>query len=69
MAAIVYEGDAATVFVRKDGRTFERRAVTLGRIGAEDAVVTAGLAPGEAVAVSQVFSLKALGRYAQYGEE
>jgi cobalt-zinc-cadmium efflux system membrane fusion protein len=69
MAAIVYEGDDATVFVRRDDRTFERRAITLGRTGAEDVVVTAGLDAGEEIAVSQVFSLKALGRYAQYGEE
>lgn len=69
MEAIVYEGDDATVFVRRDDRTFERRAVTLGRIGADEVVVTDGLNAGEEIAVSQVFSLKALGRYAQYGEE
>ena len=69
MEAIVYEGDAATVFVRQDDRTFERRAVTLGRVGAETVVVTDGLEAGEEIAVSQVFSLKALGRYAQYGDE
>ena len=69
MGAIVYEGDDATVFVRRDDRTFERRALTLGRIGADAVVATDGLEPGEEVAVSQVFSLKALGRYAQYAEE
>lgn len=69
MEAIVYEGDDATVFVRRDDRTFERRAITLGRIGADDVVATGGLEAGEDVAVSQVFSLKALGRYAQYAEE
>jgi cobalt-zinc-cadmium efflux system membrane fusion protein len=69
MSAIVYESDDATVFVRQDDRTFERRVVTLGRVGGEDVVVTDGLEPGEEIAASQVFSLKALGRYAQYGEE
>ncbi len=69
LSAIVYEGDAATVFVRRDARTFERRVVTLGRIGDANAVVTEGLEAGDEVAVSQVFSLKALGRYAQYGED
>ena len=68
-SAIVYEGDDATVFVRQDARTFERRVVTLGRVGGEDVVVTDGLEDGEEIAASQVFSLKALGRYAQYGEE
>ncbi|MEP0548888.1 MAG: efflux RND transporter periplasmic adaptor subunit [Rhodothermales bacterium] len=69
MAAVVYEGDAATVFVRRDDRTFERRAFTLGRVGESFVVATGGIEAGEEVAVSQVFSLKALGRYAQYGEE
>lgn len=68
-AAIVYEGDQATVFVRQDDRTFERRAIVLGRTGPDEVIVTDGLAAGEVVAVSQVFSLKALGRYAQYAEE
>ncbi len=68
MAAIVYEGTDATVFVRQDGNTFERRKVTLGRVGEKDAVVTEGLTAGDEVAVSQVFSLKALGRYAQYAD-
>lgn len=69
LAAIAYEGDDAVVFVRRDAQTFERRTLTLGRIGERDAVVVDGLRPGEEVAVSQVFSLKALGRYAQYAEE
>lgn len=68
-AAVVYEGDAATVFVRRDDRTFERRAFTLGRVGESFVVAIDGVKAGEEVAVSQVFSLKALGRYAQYGEE
>ena len=69
MTAVVYEGDDATVFVRRDDRTFERRALTLGRVGEAFVVATDGIEAGEEVAVSQVFSLKALGRYAQYGEE
>lgn len=69
LSAIVYEGDQATVFVQRDAHTFERRAITYSRVGDEAVEVTGGLAPGEEVAISHVFSLKALGRYAQYAEE
>ncbi|MFX7040771.1 efflux RND transporter periplasmic adaptor subunit, partial [Acinetobacter baumannii] len=46
------------VFVRvADG--FEARPVTLGRSDDDSAEVTAGLEPGEAVAVANSFTLKA----------
>jgi hypothetical protein len=34
-----------------------------------DVLVSRGLEGGEEVAVTQIFSLKALGRYEQYAEE
>ncbi|GIV57124.1 MAG: RND transporter [Rhodothermaceae bacterium] len=69
LAAVTYDGEQPVVFVRTAPATFEKRPITLERIGPEEAVVTAGLADGEEVAVSQVFSLKALSRFEQYAEE
>ncbi len=69
LSAVAFDGDETTVFVRTDVNTFERRTVDLGRVGDDFVTVTAGLVDGEEVAVSQVFSLKALGRYEQYAEE
>lgn len=67
--SLVYEGSDAVVFVRQDASTYERRRVEVGRITATEVEILAGLMPGEVIAISEVFSLKALGRYAQYAEE
>ncbi len=69
LSAVEYEGEQAVVFVRKDSLTFEKRVITIGRITGDQVIVAAGLDEGEEVAVSQVFSLKALGRFEQYAEE
>ncbi len=69
MEAIEYEGDQATVFVRLDPLTWERRAVTVERLTQAAALVTSGLEEGEEFAVSQVFTLKALARFERYGED
>ena len=68
LSAVQYEGDRAMVFVRTDPRTFEKRAITLSRVNADAVMVSSGLEAGEEVAITQVFSLKALGRYEQYAE-
>ena len=69
LSAVEYEGEQAIVFVRKDSLTFEKRVITIGRVTEDRVIVAAGLDEGEEVAVSQVFSLKALGRFEQYAEE
>ena len=69
LAAISYDGDRARVFVQTGPRTFEPRAVDLGPPGAETVTVLDGLAAGDAVAVTNVFDLKALARFEAYGEE
>jgi HlyD family secretion protein len=51
------DGGQAVVFVIAQGRA-ERRAVRLGDKGAQGQIVTAGLAPGEAVAVEGADKLK-----------
>lgn len=68
LSAVQYEGEQATVFVRTGPDTFEKRPVEIARVGADEVTVTAGLDEGDEVAVSQVFSLKALGRFEQYAE-
>lgn len=68
LSAIQYEGDKSTVFVRKDATSFEKRTIDISRIANEKVMVQSGLEAGEEVAITQVFSLKALGRFDQYGE-
>lgn len=69
MSAMQYEGNQATVFVKKSEREYEKRFITPGRINEHQVLVVSGLDAGEEVATSQVFSLKALSRFEQYGEE
>jgi cobalt-zinc-cadmium efflux system membrane fusion protein len=69
LSAILYEGDRATVFVQLDDASYEQRPVVLGRLTADRAEVLEGLLAGEPVAVTQVFNLKALRRFDQFGEE
>lgn len=68
LSAVQYEGEQATVFVRTEALAFEKRPVTIERFTEDEVIVADGLSEGEEVAVSQVFSLKALGRYEQYAE-
>lgn len=68
LSAVQYEGDQAAVFVAVDDRTFEKRPITIERVNDESVTVTDGLREGERVAVSQVFSLKALERFEQYAD-
>jgi len=67
-SAIAYEGAVPVVFVQKDERRYEKRAVSIGRSTGEGVILAGGVAGGERVAVSQVFSLKALSRIAQFAE-
>lgn len=69
LSAVQYEGSNAAVFVRIDPLTFEKRLVEIERLDDETAIIMSGLEEGEEVAVTQVFSLKALSRFELYGEE
>lgn len=69
LSAVEYEGEDAVVFVRgADERTWLRRVVELARITDEEVIVASGLEPGEEVATSQVFTLKAMARFERFGE-
>jgi cobalt-zinc-cadmium efflux system membrane fusion protein len=69
LSAVQFEGKEATVFVKRDELTYEKRTVRLQRMLQESAIVYSGLSPGEEVAVSQVFSLKALGKFEEFAED
>lgn len=69
VSALSYDGDQPVVFVRKDKLNYEKRPIVLREIRDNQVVVASGIEVGEEVAVSQVFSLKALSRYEQIAEE
>lgn len=70
LSAVEFEGDESVVFVRgADDRTWIRRPVEIARMTGDQILVSAGLREGETVATSQVFTLKALGRFEQFGGE
>lgn len=68
LAAVEYEGQRATVFVERDASHWEKRTVVVSRVTDDAVFVTGGVDEGDRVAVTQVFSLKALARFEQYGE-
>jgi len=69
LSAVQYDGARPAVFVQKDRHTYEKRYIEIARINEGEVIVAGGLDDGEVVAVSQIFSLKALGRFELYGEE
>ncbi|MGD8414164.1 MAG: efflux RND transporter periplasmic adaptor subunit [Candidatus Latescibacterota bacterium] len=69
LSTVQYEGEQATVFVRIDPLSYEKRPVKIERMAVDAVIVADGLSEGEEVATTQVFSLKALGRYSQYAED
>jgi len=69
ISAIEYEGDLPTVFVQIDQNTYEKRHVKVRRLTGEAAIIDSGLMGNEILAISQVFSLKALSKFEEFGEE
>jgi len=68
LSAVQYEGDKATVFVKQSPTDYEKRFIDINRITPNAVIVKSGLNVGEEVAVSQVFSLKALGKYEEFAD-
>jgi cobalt-zinc-cadmium efflux system membrane fusion protein len=68
LAAVEYEGQRATVFVERDASHWEKRTVVVTRVTEDAVFVAEGVTEGERVAITQVFTLKALARFEQYGE-
>ena len=69
ISAIEYEEELPAVFVRLTPRRFEKRFVQLKKITDKAAIVESGLEGDEEIAISQVFSLKALSKFEEFGEE
>jgi cobalt-zinc-cadmium efflux system membrane fusion protein len=69
LKALTYDGNDAVVFVKKDENTYEKRLINVSEIRGQNAIIRDGISENEELAVSQVFSLKALSRYEQIAEE
>ena len=68
VSAISYEGNEPTVFVRLDNNKYEKRFIEIYKTIEKYSIISSGLNDGEQIAISQVFSLKALGRFEQFAE-
>ncbi|MEL7585737.1 MAG: efflux RND transporter periplasmic adaptor subunit [Prolixibacteraceae bacterium] len=69
LKALTYDGNNPVVFIKKDAHTYEKRYIEIGEIRDQHVIVRNGIRENEELAVSQVFSLKALSRYEQIAEE
>lgn len=67
--ALSYDGNLAVVFVSKGSRIFEKRSIGVSEIRDKYVFVNSGLSNGEEIAVTNVFSLKALSRFDIIAEE
>lgn len=67
--ALAYDGNQPVVFVQQSENVFEKRIIRIIEIGPRFIFVESGLKKGEQVAISKVFSLKALSRYDIIAEE
>ena len=67
--ALTYEGNDPIVFVKISESTFEKRKVVVQEFRDKYAVVQKGLEKNEKLAVTQIFSLKALSRFDKIAEE
>lgn len=69
MESLTYEGNDPIVFVQKSESVFEKRKVDVQEFRDKYAVVRSGLDKTERIAVTQIFSLKALSRFDKIAEE
>ncbi len=67
--ALTYDGNQAVVFVHKGEGTFEKRPIEVSEIRDKIVFVNSGILSDEAIAVTKIFSLKALSRFDKIAEE
>ncbi len=67
--ALTYDGNQAVVFVKKGNGIYEKRPIDVSELRDKFVFINSGLADAEEVAVSNVFSLKALSRFDIISEE
>lgn len=61
--SLTYDGDQATVFVKISENTYEKRSIQVDAINEKFVFIKSGLVANEEVAITNVFSLKALSRF------
>ncbi len=66
--ALSYDGDNPVVYVKSNPTSFEKRIIEIKEINQQEVHVAKGLNVGEKIAITQVFSLKALSRYSLIAE-
>ncbi|NNE71572.1 MAG: hypothetical protein HKN29_14575 [Rhodothermales bacterium] len=66
---LVFEGDQPSVFVQRGAGRFELVPVVVEGVTDSEAFISSGILEGDEVAISEVFSLKALLRYGEYAED
>lgn len=69
MEALTYEGNDPVVFIQIGDLAFEKRKINIQEFRDKYAVVKSGLDKNEKLAVTQIFSLKALSRFDKIAEE
>lgn len=69
VGSLTYDGTQAVVFVKKGTGVFEKRSIDVAEIRDKYIFVNSGLADGEEIALTKVFSLKALSRFDIISEE
>lgn len=67
--SLSYDGNLAVVFVSKGNGIFEKRPIEVSEIRDKYVFINSGLSNGEEIAISKVFSLKALSRFDIIAEE
>jgi cobalt-zinc-cadmium efflux system membrane fusion protein len=69
LESLTYDGNEPIVFVKKGNGIFEKRTVKVSEIRDINVLITSGLSENEEIAVSKIFSLKALSRFDLISEE
>ncbi len=67
--AVEFEKESPFVFVKHSLFKYEKRPVRIQRIVGTKVIIASGLQEGEAVAINQIFTLKALSRFEEFAED
>ena len=68
LSAVVYEGDDAVVFIKHANGNYEKRMISIKEINSNNAIVASGLNAKDEIAISELFTLKALSRFDEFSE-
>ena len=68
-SSVFYEESEAFVFVRVEPLRYEKRRIIIQQQLPEEYIVARGVEPGEELAASQIFSLKALAKFEDFAED